>query len=120
MTCQELEELLPDLVDGTLPLEVVAEAEAKLPECPDCQEKLLIARQVRELMVKLQAETKDLSVPSGFEMRLFTAISRQSGGIDLLVLFSKGFGSWLIELVNLLGGLLDPNSQQLKPVNIFS
>ncbi|HET9919190.1 MAG TPA: zf-HC2 domain-containing protein [Ktedonobacteraceae bacterium] len=109
MTCEELSQLIPDLVDGTLSPEVRAEAEAALVECPDCQREFEIASQIRALLVALQAEHPELRVPAGFEARLMAQIKRQHSGLELLDLSSKAFGVWLVELLNLLGGLLDPS-----------
>jgi hypothetical protein len=109
MNCKELAKLIPDLVDGSLPDEVRAEAEAALPGCPECQRELEVAQKVRAFLEQLQAENAQLQVPDGFEARLLERLRRQSGGLDLLDLSSKAFGVWLIELLNLIGGLLDSN-----------
>lgn len=110
MNCEELAQLIPDLVDGTLPAPLLAEAEAALPQCPDCQRELEIARQIRTLLVALQAEYVDLRIPEGFEARLLAKVNRQNIRLEFLDLSSKAFGMWLIELLNLLGGLLDPKA----------
>jgi hypothetical protein len=110
MNCEELTQLLPDLVDGTLPPDLVAEAEAALAQCPDCQRELEAARQVRTFLVALQAEYADLHVPAGFETRLLMRVHEQHHGLELFDLSSKAFGMWLIELLNLIGALLDPGS----------
>ncbi len=47
MNCEELAQLIPDMVDGTLSADVLAEARATLPQCPDCQREFEIASQVR-------------------------------------------------------------------------
>jgi hypothetical protein len=112
MKCKELSALIPDLVDGTLAPEVQAEAEAALPGCPDCQHELEIARQIRALLLELQAQNEQFKVPPGFEARLLARVRSQSGGLDLFDLSSKAFGVWLVELINLIGGLLDPNLGQ--------
>jgi anti-sigma factor RsiW len=109
MNCDELSQLLPDLVDGTLPADLLAEAEAALAQCLDCQRELEAARQIRTFLVALQAENADLRVPAGFEARLLSRIHRQHGGLELLDLSSRAFFMWLVELLNLIGGLLDPN-----------
>ena len=110
MNCEELAQLIPDLVDGTLPAATLAEAEAALPECPECQQELDIARQIRTLLVALQAENVDLRVPAGFEARLLAQISKQDARLELLDLTSKTFVLWLIDLINLIGGLIAPDS----------
>ena len=112
MNCEELAQLIPDLVDGTLPDALLAEAQAALPQCPDCQRDLEIARQVHAFMVAFQAQHADLHVPAGFETRLLAHIHSQHSGLELLDLSSKALGMWLIELINLLGGLIDPASAQ--------
>lgn len=110
MNCEELAELIPDLVDGTLPASLLAEAEAALPQCPDCQRELALARQVRVFLLELQAEHADLRLPAGFEAALLAQIRTQHSGLELLDLSSRAFGMWLVELINLIGGLLDPGS----------
>ena len=110
MTCDELASLLPDLVDGTLAEEQRAEAEAALPLCPECQHELELARQVRAFMVRLQAEYAAVQVPAGFEARLLAQVRAQHSGMEFLDLSSTALVVWLIELLNLLGGLLDPQA----------
>lgn len=107
MNCEELAQLIPDLVDGSLSPELRAEAEVALTQCPDCQRELEIARQIRQLLVSLQAEHPELRVPAGFEARLMAQIKRQNSSLEFLDLSSKAFGIWLVELINLIGGLLD-------------
>ncbi len=107
MNCKELSVLIPDLVDGTLSPEVRAEAEVALVDCAEAQRELEIARRVREFLVELQAENAQFQVPPGFEAKLIARIQSQGGTLDLLDLSSKAFGFWLIELANLVGGLLD-------------
>jgi len=112
MNCEELVQLIPDLVDGTVPASLLAEAEAALPQCPDCQRELALARQVRAFLLELQAEHADLRIPASFEARLLAQIRAQHTGLELLDLSSRAFGMWLVELINLIGGLLDPGSAQ--------
>ncbi len=107
MNCEEVAQLLPDLVDGTLAQELRAEVEATLPQCPECQQQLEITRQIRTLFVSLQADDPRLSIPRGFEARLMTRIHQQKNGLELLDLSSKALGEWLVEVINLIGGLLD-------------
>ena len=108
MNCEELAQLIPDLVDGTVPASLLAEAETTLPQCPDCQRELTIARQVRAFLLELQAEHADLRIPAGFEARLLAQVRVQHSGLELLDLSSRAFGMWLVEFINLIGGLLDP------------
>ena len=117
MNCKELATLIPDMVDGTISAEVLAEAEAALTGCPEAQRELEIARQIRAFLAQLQAENAGFRVPPGFEARLLERVQRQSGSLDLFDLSSKAFGVWLIELINLIGGLLDPTYRpvQVKP-----
>jgi hypothetical protein len=110
MNCEELTQLLPDLVDGTLPETIRGEAEAALAQCPDCRRELEAARQIRTLLMALQAENADLRVPAGFETRLLARVHNQHSGLELLDLSSRAFVMWLIDLLNLLGGLFDPNA----------
>jgi hypothetical protein len=115
MNCEELARLLPDLVDGTLPPQLQAEAEAALNDCPDCRRELEIARQVRALLVALQAEYAGLRIPAGFEARLLARIHAEHTGLELLDLTSRNLLEWLIELINLIGALLDPGIRGLRP-----
>lgn len=111
MNCDELSQLLPDLVDGTLAPNVLAEAQAALAECPDCRRELEIAREIRSFLVALAAENANLRVPAGFESRLLARVHRQHSGLELLDLSSQTLVLWLIDLINLIGGLIDPASQ---------
>lgn len=115
MNCDELANLLPDLVDGTLSDEQRAEAEAALPLCPESQRELELARQVRAFMVRLQAEYANVHIPAGFETRLLAKVRSQHSGLELLDLSSVAFATWLVELLNLLGGLLDPQTGSQRP-----
>jgi len=119
MNCEELAQLIPDMVDGSVPASLLAEAEAALPQCPDCQRDLAIARQVRTLLLEMQAEHAELHIPAGFEVRLLARVKAQHNGLELLDLSSRAFGLWLVELLNLIGGLLDtgsvPGGSQAQP-----
>lgn len=110
MNCEELGQLIPDLVDGTVPASLLAETEAALLQCPDCQRELAIARQVRAFLVELQAEHADLPLPTDFEAKLLAQIRVHHNGLELLDLSSKVFGMWLVEFINLISGLLAPES----------
>jgi anti-sigma factor RsiW len=110
MTCEELTQLIPDLVDGTLSPDLLAEAEIALAQCPQCQRELLIAQQVRAFLTQLQAENAQLRVPAGFEARLLARVRKQEHYIEVLDLSSRSFGFWLLELINLFGGLINPVS----------
>ncbi|HLJ34223.1 MAG TPA: hypothetical protein VKU38_11250 [Ktedonobacteraceae bacterium] len=111
MNCEELAQLIPDLVDGTLSPDVLAEAEATLPQCPECDRELTMARQIRAFLLRMQAENVNLRVPVGFEARLLARLQAQHSSMELLDLSSKIFGAWLVELLNLIGGLIDPAAQ---------
>lgn len=115
MNCDELAQLLPDLIDGTVTEAQRAEAEEALANCPDCQQQLELARQVHLFLAQMQAENEQFRVPVGFEARLLARIRQQHGHLDLLDLSSKTFVQWLIELVALVGGLLVPNNTQPRP-----
>ncbi|GAC1377875.1 MAG: hypothetical protein NVSMB33_00460 [Ktedonobacteraceae bacterium] len=110
MNCEELSQLLPDLVDGTLPANMLAEVQATLAECPHCQREFEIASSVRTFLVQLQVENVNLRVPAEFEAKLIARVRAQHNGVELLDLSSKVFGAWLVELMNLIGGLLDPGA----------
>src|SRR5438270_13486362 len=110
MNCEELTQLLPDLVDGTLPDAILAEAEDALSRCPDCRRELEAARQIRTLFAALQAENVQLHVPAGFEVRLLARVHKQHSGLEFLDLSSKAFVMWVIELINLVVGLISPPS----------
>lgn len=112
MNCNELMQLLPDLIDGTLTTEQRAEAEIALLECPDCQQQLEFAQQVHLFLVQMQSENEQFRVPPGFEAKLLARVRQQHGNLDLLDLSSKAFAQWLIELINLIGGLIDPSAGQ--------
>ncbi len=110
MNCEELSQLLPDLVDDTLVGDVRVQAEAALLQCPDCQRDLEIARQIRSLLVTLQSQQPALHVPAGFEARLLARVRNQQAGLEILDLSSQAFVAWLVEFINLVGGLLNSPS----------
>ena len=109
MTCEELAELLPDLMDDTLPPDRKAEAELALAGCPDCQKELEAARNIRNFLAKLRAGNASLQPSAGFEARLFARIRREKHGLALIDLSSRGFGMWLVEFINIIGHLIAPN-----------
>jgi anti-sigma factor RsiW len=102
----ELNSMLPDLVDGNVPAERRAEAEQALAHYPDVQRDLEIARQIRTLLVSLQTERPELRLPAGFEMRLLTRIKQENSRFDALDLSCTVFAEWLVEFINLVGGLV--------------
>ena len=112
MTCEELMELIPDLVDGSLEVTRMAEALAILPGCPQCQRELEIATQVHNFLMQFQAENAAIKLSPGFEARLLRRIRQQGSNLDLVDLLSKTFGETLVELINLLGGLVVPSQAQ--------
>ncbi len=108
MNQEELAQLLPDLVDGTLPDEVRTEAETALQLYPELQRDLEIARQIRTVLATLQADYPELRVPAGFEAKLLARVRQRSAGLDVLDLSCTTFTAWLVEFINLIGGLLVP------------
>lgn len=108
MNCEELRQYLPDLVDETLSPPLLSEVQAALVVCPDCQREYELARAVRVFLLELQTENANIRIPAGFEARLLARVRAQHSGLELLDLSSKTFGAWLVELLNLIGGLLDP------------
>lgn len=110
MNCEELAQLIPDMVDGSLPPATLAEAQVALSQCPDCQRELAFAQQIRTFLIELQTENASIRIPDGFEARLLAQVRAQHSGLELLDLSSKAFAEWLVELINLIGGLIDPAS----------
>lgn len=107
MNCDELTQLLPDLVDGTLPEATRREAEAAFADCPDCQRQFELALQIHTFLVQLQSENEQFRVPPGFEQRLLARIQHQRGNIELFDLSSRAFAEWLLEFIRLVGGLVE-------------
>ncbi|HVB25764.1 MAG TPA: hypothetical protein VNG51_27755 [Ktedonobacteraceae bacterium] len=108
MNCDELAQFIPDMVESSLPTDVLTEAEAMLPHCPECERELAVARQIRSFLLRMQAENANLRVPVGFEARLLARVQAQHSSLELLDLSSNIFGAWLVEMLNLIGGLIDP------------
>jgi hypothetical protein len=115
MTCIELAALIPELVDGTLSPELQEETQEALSNCPDCRQELEIALQVRTFLFDLQAANRRFNPSPGLEARLLSQIRRQSSHLDLVDLSSKSFGLWLVDLLNLIGGLIDPQAARTFP-----
>ena len=110
MNQEELTQLLPDLVDGVLSEDIRIEAEAALQQYPEVQRDLEIARQIRIVLATLQADYPELRVPVGFEARLLARVRQRSASLDVLDISCTTFTAWLVEFINLIGGLLVPNS----------
>lgn len=108
MNQEDVTQLIPDLVDGTLADDVRTQAEAALQQYPELQRDLEIARQVRTVLATLQANYPEMRVPAGFESRLLARVRQRSAGLDVLDLSCTTFTAWLVEFINLLGGLLVP------------
>ena len=108
MNCEELRQYLPDLVDGSLAPELLTEVQSALAECPDCRREYEIAQRVRAFLLELQAENANIRIPAGFEARLLTRVRAHHSGLELLDLSSHTFAAWIIELLNLIGGLINP------------
>lgn len=106
MNRDELNELLPDLVDGSVSDERRTEAEEALAQFPDVRRDLEIARQIRTLLVSLQSENPELRLPANFEMRLLARIRQENSKFDVLDLSCTTFAAWVIEFINLLSGVL--------------
>ncbi len=117
MDCDELAQLLPDLVDGTLSPEVRTAVEDALPGCPDCQRELAIAQEVRTLLITLQSQRPELRLPVDFEVRLLARVRNQQANVAILDLSSLAFGHWLVDFINLIGGLIDVSSSGLTNPN---
>jgi hypothetical protein len=115
MNCTELAALIPELVDGTISPELQEEAQLALANCPDSQHELDIARQVRAFLLEMQAANSRFTPSPAFETFLMTQIRRQSSTLDLVDLSSKTFGLWLVDLLNLVGGLIDPRAARTFP-----
>lgn len=92
---------LTDLVEGTLS---GPEWDAWLEAHPDAAAEVAIARRVRALMVELRAAS--IVVPAGFEARLMERVREDTTLLDLFDLGLGGIGRALIELLNVLFGLL--------------
>jgi hypothetical protein len=74
-----------------------------------------ISRRVSKLMIKLK--TAEIEVPADFEARLMTKVRNDETMLSLLEIYSTGFCSVLIELFNLISGLLpDPIAPKLITV----
>jgi beta-phosphoglucomutase-like phosphatase (HAD superfamily) len=108
MNQEEVTLLIPDLVDGTLSDDERAQAEAALQQYPELQRELEIARQVRTVLATVQANYPELRVSAGFEARLLARVRERSAGLEILDLSCTAFTEWLVEFINLLGGLFVP------------
>jgi anti-sigma factor RsiW len=118
MSADELQKLVPELVDGTLSPQQRQEAENALAAHPTIQREYEIAMRVREFVTGLQTDPAYRAVlPPDFEQKLLLRVRQQNGNLELLDLSSRFFGFWLIEFINLIGGLLNPTARpQQNPV----
>ena len=97
---------LAEMVDGSLmsePTEVLLGAD------PERAAEVEIARRVRGLMIELRAAA--IEVPEDFEARLLERVSNDKAVLDLLELSWSGLGRVLLELLNLLFGMMPPTAE---------
>lgn len=72
MTCDAVQELLPEYMDGRLPSETQQELCLHLEDCPDCRAELLLERQLRETLVDAAVQP-----PNGLHERIMTAVREE-------------------------------------------
>ena len=84
MTCNELAELLPDLVDGTLVSPLLEEAETALQVCPECEKELRVVRQVKKLLATLQADKLFVEPSRDFVGKLLLKIRQHKVTFELM------------------------------------
>ena len=99
---------LTDLADDVLS---GPEWDAWLAEHAEAAAEVEIARRVRGLLVQLHAES--IAIPAGFEARLMQRVREDTALLDLIELSLDGFGRALIELLNLLLGLVPAPQTQI-------
>lgn len=97
---------LTDLADGTL---AGREWEEWLGAHPDLATQVNVARQVHALLTELRA--MPLEVPADFEVMLMERLRRDDTFLGLLDLWLGGFGSALLELLDLLFGTQPTQAQ---------
>ncbi len=95
MTCEELSQLLPDLLDGTLILPDFEEALVALTRCPECQKEFEAARQVRDLLLKLRAADTQFQPSPCFKAKLLVRIHQHDRGFNLSNLSEAEIKLWV-------------------------
>lgn len=71
---------------------------------PELAHEIEIARKMRGLLVELR--TAEIALPAGFEARLFARLRADTSLLPLLDLSLAGFGRVLLELLDLIFGIL--------------
>lgn len=102
---------LAERAEGTLD---GAEWETWAAAHPDAAAEILIAQRVRRLMIGLR--DMEIQVPADFEVRLMERVRGDKTLIDLLDLGLSGLGRAIIELLDLLFGLLSAAGPQSAPL----
>lgn len=69
--CPDLLPELADFIDGTAGVEVCAEIEKHMQECPDCR---IIIDTLKKTIYLYRRREDQLETPSGFRERLFTKL----------------------------------------------
>jgi hypothetical protein len=110
MSFEELQPNITDLADGSL---AGPEWDQWLSLHPAEAAEIEVARRVRQLMAQLARA--EIAVPQDFELRLMARIREDRTLLDLLDLFFADVSGMLIELINLLLGVL-PVPQPQQPV----
>ncbi|GAC1354848.1 MAG: hypothetical protein NVSMB42_12910 [Herpetosiphon sp.] len=99
------EPTIADIVDGTVD---AATADRWLSQHPEQASEVLVARRVANLM--LEVRLASLDVPADFEARLIARLHDDRTLVDLLDLGLGGTVRTLLELLDLLFGLLRPQA----------
>jgi hypothetical protein len=107
---REYEARITDLADGNLS---GPEWDEWLAAHPEAAEQVEIARRVRALLIRLQ--TAQIVLPEGFEARLLERVRADSTLLDLLDVWFLGFGGALMEMLDLVFGLLGEWRMQSAP-----
>lgn len=105
------DEALSALIELAEGAQTDAEWEALLANRPELAAEIRIARKVRALL--LQLNTEAITVPADFEARLFARLRADTALLPLLDLGLAGFGRVLLELLDLIFGLL-PQPQPMR------
>ncbi len=69
--CPDLLPELADFIDGTAGIEVCAEIEKHMEECPDCR---IIVDTLKKTVYLYRTREDELDFPSGFRERLFASL----------------------------------------------
>jgi len=102
--CKTAEGYFSPYIDGALDEEEMQAIQDHLRDCPDCLSRLAMAQQAVLLLQRLREE--DIALPEDFQARLIQRVVSGELALDALDFSWQGLLTTIIELLDLVFGML--------------